>query len=813
MKSVAISKRTIYMLMLLLTLNCMAQKEASIWYFGEQAGLDFNNCDPVALTDGMLTQLEGCATIADTNGNLLFYTDGVTVYNSNHMVMPNGIGLWGSPSSSQSAIIVPNSDDSSLYYIFTVANNAGENGLAYSVVDMDLDGGMGDILQGEKNIQLSPLVAEKLTAVYHANDEDVWVIVHELDTNNFLSYLVDGTGVNPSPVVSGVGDIHLSTGIGTGAIGCLKASPDGTKLASAKGFMISGLELFDFDNVTGTVSNPQKINNFDVYGVEFSPDSNLLYTTTPAFAGKIYQYNIALPDLSAIQESEILIASDNKYATLQLAVNGKMYAAQTDSNGSPIYNTLSVINEPNNVGLACNFQEDVVSLAGKYSSCGLPPFNQSYFRYEIKSEKFCFGDITGFEYITHTDYASITWDFGDPASGTGNTAIGVNVTHAFSAPGSYTVTADLINSVNCHIILTQEVNIHPSPELNQPDNLIQCGESIFDLTTTIADILGPDQNAADFDIFYYNNLADAEAGVPGTEILAPEAYTPQNGTQQAIHVRFENGYGCYDITTFEILVNNKADFDLSSYDNIAICVDLDPDTPVIGGIYDPIVIDTGLPEEGYIFEWKLNGNLLPEDGPGISVEVPGEYSVTVTDASSTDVSCVSTSTATIIQSTTPEFEVSAADFSGTVTVGNISGNGDYEFSIDQENWIALGENGQIFFTGLAAGEYVVYGRDRNGCGMTVMEVLLIDYMKFFTPNADGYNDMWRIAGLQGQPKASLYIFDRYGKLLTSFRPSGPGWDGTYNGKPLPSTDYWFRLEYTSSKGTSEVYSNHFSLIR
>ena len=97
--------------------------------------------------------------------------------------------------------------------------------------------------------------------------------------------------------------------------------------------------------------------------------------------------------------------------------------------------------------------------------------------------------------------------------------------------------------------------------------------------------------------------------------------------------------------------------------------------------------------------------------------------------------------------------------------------------------------------------------------MTVMEVVLIDYMKFFTPNADGVNDNWRIAGLHGQPSANLYIFDRYGKLLTSFRPSGPGWDGTYNGRPLPSTDYWFLLEYISSKGTREVYSNHFSLIR
>lgn len=813
MKPCKINMRIISFLTLLLPITCLAQKEASIWYFGAQAGLDFSDCDPVALTDGMLYQLEGCATIADTDGNLLFYTDGVSVYNAAHDVMPNGMGLWGSPSSSQSAIIVPNPVDSSLYYIFTVANNAGQYGLAYSAVDMDLAAGMGDILPGEKNIQLNPLVAEKLTAVNHANNEDVWVIAHEMDSNNFITYSVTGAGVNQIPVVSGVGDEHLSVGLGTGAIGCLKASPDGTKLACAKGFMISGLELFDFDNATGVISNPKKINNFDAYGVEFSPDSRLLYATTPAFAGKIYQYDVTLPDLEAIQESQILIASDNKYATLQLAVNGKMYAAQTDPNGTPIYDTLSVINNPNNVGSGCNFQEDAVSLEGKYSLCGLPPFNQSYFQYEINSDKFCFGDISEFEFITYANYTSISWDFGDPDSGADNTANGAGVTHVFSAPGTYIVTADLTNAVNCHVILTQEITIYPRAELEQAEDLVQCGESFFDLTATIPTILGPDQDAANFDIFYYITLAHAEAGIPGTEISAPEAYIPENGTQQTIYVRFANEYGCYDITTFEILVNNKAEVDLSTYDNMPICFDLDIETPVIGGNYSPIVIDTGLSGEDYIFEWSLNGSPLSEYGSEIVVTIPGEYSVTVTHSSTTDASCAAYSTATIIGSNPPEFELSAADFSSTITVANVLGNGDYEFSIDNENWIELGTDTHLSFTGLPGGAYNVYGRDKNGCGMTVMEVVLIDYMKFFTPNADGINDNWRIAGLHGQPAANLYIFDRYGKLLTSFRPSGPGWDGTYNGKPLPSTDYWFLLEYISSKGTPEVYTNHFSLIR
>lgn len=806
-------KKILCGLILLLSFNGIAQKQACVWYFGEEAGLDFNNCEPVALTDGALSQLEGCASIADSNGDLLFYTDGVTVYNADHAVMPNGSGLWGSPSSSQSAIIVPNPIDTSLYYIFTVANNAGQNGMAYSIVDMDLNGGLGDLLPGEKNIPLSPLVAEKLTAVYHADNESIWVIAHELDTNNFLSYLVTGSGINPTPVISSVGDLHLSMGIGTGAIGCIKASPNGKKLACAKGFMTNGLELFDFDNTSGVISNPMKISTSAFYGVEFSPDSQLLYSTSPAFAGKIYQYDITLLDLAAVQQSQILIASSNKYATLQLAVNGKIYAAQTDPNGSPVYNSLSVINNPNTIGVACDFQENAVALAGKFSRCGLPPFNQSYFRYEMKFEGLCFDGITRFEYITHTDFSEVNWDFGDPASGSENTAHGVTANHVFSAPGTYIITSELITSFNCPVIITQEITIYPAPEANQPQDLSQCGESVFDLTEVEEAILGPSQDPSDFGISYYLNLSDAEQGTSATAITQPESYIHENLTDQPIYVRISNDDGCYDLTSFVIHFNPGALVNLEHYDGVPVCVDLNPGTPVIAGNYDPVIIDTGLSENDYIFIWSLNGNTLTEDGATLTVNSPGEYSVTVTHVFSSDPNCASTSTATIIESNPPEFEVTSPNFTGIITIENITGLGNYEFSMDQDYWVDLGTSSTLYFRDVPTGRHLIYGRDRNGCGMTVMEIYLMDYMKFFTPNADGINDRWRIMGLYGQPEANLYIFDRYGKLLVSLNPNGPGWDGLHDGRQMPSTDYWFRLEYISPTGVPEVYQNHFSLVR
>lgn len=797
-------------ILLLLPLSVMAQLEASNWYFGYGAGLDFSNCDPLALTDGQLNQDEGCATISDEYGNLLFYTDGIVIYNANHQLMLNGTGLLGDPSSTQSAIIIPNPTDSNIYYVFTVAAQADPDGLSYSVVNMSLDGGLGGIVTNKKNIQLHTPVAEKLTATYHANENDIWVIAHEMDTNNFLAYLVTASGVNSTPIMSAVGSIHLSIGAGTGAIGYLKASPDGTKLASAISFLNVSLELFDFDNATGVISNPRQItDNYGAYGVEFSSNSQVLYTTNRNLPARLFQYDVSLPDLQSIQSSEILIATDTlrNWGGLQIGIDGKIYLAQN------VDTTLSVINAPNKVGVACNFVDDDISLSGKESRMGLPPFIQSYFQYEISYKDQCFGEETQLEVLSFSAPNNVNWDFGDPGSGSENTATGTTITHLFSAPGTYTVTANLITAVNCPIILTQEITIFPSPQLTQPDDLMQCGKPVFDLEQTISVILGTDQNATDFTFTYYKTLAAAETGVPDTEISSPEAYTIETPPKQTIYVRVKNEFGCYATTQFDIVVNPKAEVSISAYDGMAICMDLDPNTPVIDGNYEPILIDTGLSGTEYIFEWTLNGAPLSESGPSIMAVVGGEYSVTVTDITSTDPSCSVASTAVIIESNPPEYDVQTVFFSGEVSITNVTGNGDYIFSIDGNGWREAKENGTLAFTGISAGEHIVYGRDKNGCGTTPKTIWLINYMKFVTPNSDGYNDRWNIIGLEDQPDAKILIFDRYGKFLESIHPAGPGWDGTYDGKPMPSNDYWFRLEYVSSNGTPSVFQANFTLKR
>jgi gliding motility-associated-like protein len=147
----------------------------------------------------------------------------------------------------------------------------------------------------------------------------------------------------------------------------------------------------------------------------------------------------------------------------------------------------------------------------------------------------------------------------------------------------------------------------------------------------------------------------------------------------------------------------------------------------------------------------------------------------------------------------------------TIDTANL-GIGAYEFALNNSNGTYQDEP---FFENVPAGIHKIYVKDKNGCGFTVLEVSVIGFPKFFTPNNDGINDTWRIPGANNDfyPSSNIYIFDRFGKIITSLNPNEKGWDGTLNGKLLPSTDYWYSVELTDQQGNIRVKKGHFSLIR
>ncbi|MBK7029534.1 MAG: hypothetical protein IPH45_10105 [Bacteroidales bacterium] len=182
------------------------KKKANNWYFGSKAGISFNSGQPMAIATSQMDVIAGCATISDSTGNLLFYTNGVDVWNKNNLKMPNGFGLKGDPvRSTQSSVIVPKPGSHSMYYIFTVDasyHDPGQPpaGLNYSVVDMLSDNGNGDVIQ--KNRLLNPNAFEKLTAVVHSNNHDIWLISRVFGDSKYVSYLVTSSGITTTPIES-----------------------------------------------------------------------------------------------------------------------------------------------------------------------------------------------------------------------------------------------------------------------------------------------------------------------------------------------------------------------------------------------------------------------------------------------------------------------------------------------------------------------------------------------------------------------------------------------------------------------------------
>ncbi len=427
----------------------VAQKQANIWYFQKNAGLDFNSGVPISLSDGQTNTNEGSASICDDNGALLFYTDGVTVWDRSHQPMPNGTDLMGHLSSVQSATIVPHPAEPSIYYIFTVDEKASLSGsstpngkgLRYSVVDMSMNMGMGNVIQ--KNEPLLPASLEGVTAVHHKNGKDIWVIAHGWNSAIFYAFRIGDMGIDITPVQSEVGSTH--SGERNNAIGTLKASPTGCKLAIA--LQNSNIfEIFDFNSTSGAVSNAISLSGFDPSGVEFSPDGNQLYFTqnnSELTISEIYQLNISNNDSNTIKNSATIIGTTPPWAgALQLAPDKKIYCSKVNSN------ILSVINNPNSNGIDCDFILDDVDLGGGTTIVGMPNFIQSYFSTELDRADFsyqgnCLEDSIYFMIDDTTYINQIMWDLGD-----NTTSSEITPVHKYLDAGTYTVSLLVINS--CH---------------------------------------------------------------------------------------------------------------------------------------------------------------------------------------------------------------------------------------------------------------------------------------------------------------------------------------------------------------------------
>ena len=411
-------------------------KETNIWYFGNYAGLDFNTTPPTILTNGALNTIEGCATICNASGNLLFYTDGINVYNASHTVMPNGSGLQGNSSSSQSAIIAKQPGSTNIYYIFTNSGPYGM-GMGYSIVDMSLASGQGSVTT--KNFTLQTSSSEKLTSVKHCNGIDTWVIMHKWNSDEFCAYLLTAAGLNSVAVTSTIGTVHT---LGSNFAGCMKTSPNGKKLGLAI-YQMGNFELFDFNTATGAITNSLVLgsNISGAYGCEFSPDGTKFYGSTGMNPGNLYQWNLCAGSPSAIASSDVAIFNSTAgIAAMQNAADGKIYIARFNQN------FLGVINNPNALGTSCNYVDLGQSIQPKMTVWSIPNFICN-FRNEAHPYTYTLTCNTGSftapviqstaVCAASSSVINVKWNFGDPSSAS-NTSSLSNPSHVFTSAGTYT---------------------------------------------------------------------------------------------------------------------------------------------------------------------------------------------------------------------------------------------------------------------------------------------------------------------------------------------------------------------------------------
>ena len=578
-----------FFLLFLCCVAALGQREASIWYFGDNAGLDFNSGTPLPLLDGQIATLEGCSSMADNQGNLLFYSDGSTVWNKTHTIMTNGEGLRGSFSSSQAAMIVPVPQNKNLYYIFTpddvitIRETGIPLGFNYAIVDMSLQNGLGAVTT--KNVQLLERCGEQVAAVRNTEGDFYWIVTQYED--KIYSYKLTENGLDPNPVIS---NNPYPTDNFNNLRGSLKFSPNGSNLASA-GVQVfpnygGKLVLYDFDMGTGMVQNASLLSDDNVYyGVEFSADGAFLYTSGVELMGSgsssslgdlfVSQYNL---NSEIIDESEFTLGlfpnpnQDFLGGSLQIAIDKKIYHAL------PAFQ-LSVINKPSEIGLEADFNKYAVDLGGRRATYGLPPFIQSYFLTQVEIQNFCEGSLTTFKVLDTTNITGIVWDFGDVNSGDSNFSSEINPSHVFSSEGDYTVNFTVTYLDGSSQDYFEFVSIFSLPEVPEEVTLLQCdidglgdGLSVFDLNTAISIMTN-----GNLDLGANFFLSQEDARLNHNSIVELIFYNTEPNQQLFANVFYNSQ--CY--TTVKVNLKVPEENSFLTYEPMVICNSLNNLTPKV----------------------------------------------------------------------------------------------------------------------------------------------------------------------------------------------------------------------------------------
>ena len=706
------------------------------WYFGNNAGIKFSGSTATADDKGKLNTKEGVSTIADKNGNLLFYTDGRKIYDKNGKEISSLVGkdsLAGSNVSTQSAIIVPQPSCQgcqSLYYVFTTSDINGKKQLSYSVVDIRQNKGQGKVIEQNTVLDDAP-TTEQLISHFVKKDSTYWVITHDFGTDTIRLRRVTKNGVSISKIIQ-VGSRIDSTFKGEGYI---KVSKDGTKFAVAiPGGARNLIELYDFADSTGEMTNKRIIDLGPapptVYGIEFSSDSKTLFTTMkadtitkPGSYSSLLRFDITDKDSAVIAKSKITLDSSKKeyYGAIQLAPDGKIYIAVQGSN------TLGVIKLPNDTistkSLTADYYERKgFNLNGKTSQLGLPTtYNVSEENNEgvgITAGDTCLGSPSSFQTNhlcgdklknTKTDWRFYKGEVpqdgkpvGSPVASIqgGEGDNGLMVSYTFKEPGKYYVVVNMGNRCKPDTMLpAQPFEILPLPKPDLGPDLNLCAK-----TTTLDSKVTLDSS----NYFWFQDR----------KFLPKDSLRTLTVKQSGSYIVAVESRGCVGFDSVKVVLAQAKPLNLGA--DTLICVG------------SPIVLDaSNAAGTGTTYLWSTGATTAK-----ITVATAGRYIVNVTTPIGATV-CKTADTINVRIRPRTAFSINktlptgCTANNGAIQLLNFSPTDTYIFTWFKDGTMIAGASSNTV-TNLTTGSYKVTIKSTLSCDTTVAIVL----NAAATPNAN-----------------------------------------------------------------------------
>ncbi|MGB0869752.1 MAG: gliding motility-associated C-terminal domain-containing protein [Flavobacteriales bacterium] len=736
------------------------------WTFYEGLGITFNTTPP-SYEDNGNSGTEGPETMSDSLGNILFYSSEGEIKMSNHFTMPNGTNIKGHRSCMGYANTTcwPGNPDKYIYFSADAREDlfAGDSmGLHYSVIDMSLNGGLGDVELATKNtVLISSDISERIIIGNHSNGLYKWLIVRMATGNAFHAYLIDETGVNHTPVVSNVGWVfppptstyrkHLA--------GNLKFNKTMDKMAEVLGSpwtspLTENVLLMDFDASTGVLSNPvgwYKFENFNqLRDVEFSPNGEVLYVSSQR--NGISQFDITSNNSVTIKASETIVVSDDSSGSgLQIGPDDIVYFGGNITKLPPV--RIGCFKNPNVLGFGCN--PDINSgcvdgvTTGSLTSAQFPKTKYTCNTpLRIFASDTCEQSDVEFGFTFFEAYDSVRWEFGDPSSGM-NTSTDSNAVHYYEHSGLYLVNFQLFTN---GLVLEDTLNlmIFERPDFDLGDDTVLCG-----LGSSIQLEVANDPHT----VYTWNT---------GDQTNAIEVTTSGTYILEATSTG-----GCYFSDTIEVTLEDLPQPDLGQ--DIQICE-----------IDTPIVLNANINNASYL--WNTG-----EQTETIEVNEFGTYWVEVEKNGCFNTDSIRIDSTVNIDYGDWESSIEKC-FNDTIKIGlNDNPNYTYEWNTgDLSSSIEVVEAGLYSLT--IRFEDCALTEEINITNKICCETY---WPNAFSPDEDGENDVFFPKSDCELGTLKIEIYDRWGKKFYTSNDVNFQWDGYSNsGEKVQIGIYTYIAEYT-----------------